>query len=232
MLFRRRRVSVTAPAPTPTVPIAATPSRSRSAPVVGRPELTGPVALVTVVVLPGPVPLRRGDRRGAVGLAAAGRRAVAAWQPRRRAVLAVAARAACSARRGSGTSGPRTERRGSPEAWHCSPWQPGGVQSPWQMHGTHCSPWQMHVWSPHGTQRSLWQLHTWSWTACSGHPRRTAGCSPGRRRGAALATGVGEAEHADETLQTFTGTLTGALMVLPEPRPTLPMPVTLPLLPC
>src|SRR6185437_14456061 len=38
------------------VPTAATPSRSRSAPVVGREPLTGPVALVTVVVVPGPVP--------------------------------------------------------------------------------------------------------------------------------------------------------------------------------
>jgi hypothetical protein len=38
------------------VPTAATPSRSRSAPVVGREPLTGPVALVTMVVVPGPVP--------------------------------------------------------------------------------------------------------------------------------------------------------------------------------
>src|SRR3989440_1469519 len=167
------------------VPTAATPSRSRSAPVVGRVPLTGPVALVTVVVVPGPVPGGFWPPPGVQWLP---------WQP--------------------------------PGGAQESPWQPvGGVQwSPWQPGGVQWSPWQPGPQSSPrqpGPQSSPWQPGPQS------SPVQAGGLTSAPPWQPELA----KPPTAAETPHTLTGVLTGALTVLPEPRPTLPMPVTLPLWP-
>ena len=84
------------------------------------------------------------------------------------------------------------------------------------------SPWQAHIWSWHGVQSSPWQDGGAQWS-----PSQVGGLTSAPPSQPELA----KPATAPETPQTFTGALIGAVIVLPEPRPTLPMPVTLPLLP-
>src|SRR5437763_9424355 len=164
------------------VPTAATPSRSRSAPVVGRVPVFGMVALVTVVVVPGPVPfglppgLPPGEQ----------------WLPWQEGGL----------------------------QW--LPWQPGGVQwLPWHGGGVQWLPWQG------GGQ--LWSQH-WSWQGggqwCShGGQLWSQHCSwqdgwlqswPMQDEEPPLQSELAKPPTAPETPQTFTGTLIGAVTVLPD----------------
>ena len=180
------------PAPTPMLPIAATPSRSRSAPVVGRGLLPGAVEVVTVVLVLGPV---LGGVPGPVG----------------------------------GVGGVQL------------PWQGGGVQQlPWHGGGM----WQLcshggGMWQSSWHGGGVWQFQSWHgggvWQSLSHGGGVWQSLSHGVQ-----ASPIQEVEpppqvelekpsSASETLQTFSGVLTGAFSVLPEPTGTLKLPRTLPL---
>src|SRR5216684_1430443 len=210
------------------LPSAATPSRSRSAPVVGR--LLGIVAVVTVVPI------------GSIGVVPCGGIRVVPCGGIR--VVP------CGGVPGPGGVQLPWQDGGVQLPWQDGgvqlPWQDGGVQLPWQDGGVggliNEPPWQPEFAKPR-TASETPQTFTGALTGTEivlpepvetlplpvtlplsvVVPPATLVLAPPTQPEFA------KPRSASETPQTFTGALTGAEIVLPEPVETLPLPVTLPL---
>src|SRR5690349_8400719 len=198
------------------LPRAATPSMSRSAPVVGRPPLGAVPVLTVVVVPPGVVPpggvppqlvVQPGGVPPQLVVQPGGvppQSCLHGWQ-----------------------SLPMQWQLLPWHGWHCCPMQWQSLPTQWHLspwHGWHCCPMQ-------------WQLSPWhSWHCGPWHSWHCGPWQPGWLQSLPmqeveppLQLALAKPPAATALPQTFTGTLTGAVTVLPETIGMLKFPVVLPL---